>query len=474
MIREAIEKTRLGSAKLPKFKGRTTIILKDVNTGKEKKVVKENMVTNAVAAIFANNFGNTMKISDAQITPIRNLFGGILCFADELTENANNIFPPTQQQNALVAHAGSNTDTAHANPKLGAFNTTESTRITNGYRFVWDFATSQGNGSIAAVALTSAMGGNVGLTPVNDDFDATIFADNLAIQTPAAVYNSAEKIKYYPIRYDRENGIAYSVHYNYNSPYTFTEFVMRHPTLEFGLNVGAEDWEIISERTINLGSTNKNNMIVTDGTDYYLFYRVAQNMLGGYKIITSGTDLQSETISLSLDEDISVLPYFNSNTTYVDRTTGKYGGIPIHNGYAYIPTSDYKSFLKINLTNVEDITKLNIANGDHNVQVRTSAYWVGDICIGYDFIINGDTVYPKASDSFRVGTETYCHGYKSFADTPSLLDNSKVETTDNRVGYQSVGVAALYMATINNLESAVVKTSAQTMKIQYEITEVAS
>lgn len=473
-MKEAVDRIKVGGVKLPKLKGRTTIILKDVNTGEEKKVVKENMVTNAVAAIFANNFGNTMKISDAQITPIRNLFGGILCFADELTENANNIFPPTQQQNALVAHAGSNTDTAHENPKLGALNTTESTRITNGYRFVWDFATSQGNGSIAAVALTSAMGGNVGLTPVNDDFDATIFSDNLVISTPAAEYTSAEKAKYYPIRYDRENGLAYSVHYNPSSPYTFTEYVMKHPILEFGLNVGAEDWEIISQRTINLGQTNKANMIVTDGTDYYLFYRVGSKRLGGYKIITGGTDLQSETISISLDEDISVLPFYDSNSTFVDRATSKYGGIPIHNGYAYIPTSDNKSFLKINLTNVEDITKLNIADNDHNVLFRTPAYWVGDICVGYDFIINGDTVYPKASDSFLVGSATYNHAYKSFADTPSLLDHSKLESTSPAVGYQSVGVAALYMATINNLESAVVKTSSQTMKIQYEITEVAS
>ena len=41
----------------------------------------------------------------------------------------------------------------------GSMNQTESKKIDNGYRFVWDFTTSQANGTISCVALTHKFGG---------------------------------------------------------------------------------------------------------------------------------------------------------------------------------------------------------------------------------------------------------------------------------------------------------------------------
>ena len=38
-------------------------------------------------------------------------------------------------------------------------NLTESTKLTDGYKFVWEFTPSQGNGTITAVGLTSKHGG---------------------------------------------------------------------------------------------------------------------------------------------------------------------------------------------------------------------------------------------------------------------------------------------------------------------------
>ena len=54
----------------------------------------------------------------------------------------------------------SNDVNATADTQRGSLNLTESKVLDDGYKFVWEFTPSQGNGTIAAVALTSAKGGN--------------------------------------------------------------------------------------------------------------------------------------------------------------------------------------------------------------------------------------------------------------------------------------------------------------------------
>ena len=60
--------------------------------------------------------------------------------------------------NLPVAYASNNVNSS-ANTARGSMNQTESKALENGYKFVWEFTPSQGNGTIAAVALTSAQGG---------------------------------------------------------------------------------------------------------------------------------------------------------------------------------------------------------------------------------------------------------------------------------------------------------------------------
>lgn len=63
-MKEAVDRIQVGGVKLPKLKGRTTIILRDKNGKEQKRIVSENMVTNAVAKIWANNFANTLDVTD--------------------------------------------------------------------------------------------------------------------------------------------------------------------------------------------------------------------------------------------------------------------------------------------------------------------------------------------------------------------------------------------------------------------------
>lgn len=70
--------------------------------------------------------------------------------------DADNIYQSSD--NMPVAYA-SNDVNATTNTKRGSMNLTESKTLENGYRFVWEFTPSQGNGTIAAVGLTSRHGG---------------------------------------------------------------------------------------------------------------------------------------------------------------------------------------------------------------------------------------------------------------------------------------------------------------------------
>ena len=149
-----------------KLKGKTTIELTDVNTGEVEIVEHENMMTNALNNIFNHNpFGiyNIMlstassKYFDKYFIPIcPNLLGGILLFSEALEENVDNILVGSSQ---LPMGYAANNANPYDDTKRGSMNLNESMAIDKGYRFVWDFTTSQGNGTIAALALTSCYGG---------------------------------------------------------------------------------------------------------------------------------------------------------------------------------------------------------------------------------------------------------------------------------------------------------------------------
>ena len=152
---------------LMKLKGTMVMELTDTNTGDVETVTEENMVTNAVNDILGINPMATMynaageyddqMIWNNEMLPVcPNMIGGILLFPKAVTENADNIY--LSSDNLPVAYA-SNDVNATANTKRGSMNLTESKALENGYRFVWEFTPSQGNGTIAAVGLTSKHGG---------------------------------------------------------------------------------------------------------------------------------------------------------------------------------------------------------------------------------------------------------------------------------------------------------------------------
>lgn len=187
-----------------RVKGTMTMELTDVNTGEVETVAEENLVTNAVNHIFGlNPMGVFYEIGDSidgikwqsGLLPIcPNAIGGILLFSKALEENADNIY--SLSDNLPVAYASNNVNST-ANVARGSMNLTESKKLDNGYKFVWEFTPSQGNGTIAAAALTSAQGGaNAYGSLVNDSSTflqlKSIKLDSLSMAKQLVLFEAVE------------------------------------------------------------------------------------------------------------------------------------------------------------------------------------------------------------------------------------------------------------------------------------------
>lgn len=153
------------------LKGTATIELTDVKTGKKEIVKHDNLVTNAIQSALSTPFAYMSKYTAGStgsymypmnIVPIcPNAVGGILLYEDALDEDPNNLY--AQASNKLIGYSG-NDASPDADVMRGSMNQVESGPLEDGtgYRFVFDFANTQGNGTISAVGLTSKWGGVAG------------------------------------------------------------------------------------------------------------------------------------------------------------------------------------------------------------------------------------------------------------------------------------------------------------------------
>lgn len=144
------------------LKGKTKIELRDVHTGEVEVFEEENMVTNALQYIF-NPMGY-VKAADPMFTTeyvnyYKTLTGGLLLLNKALDENTDNIsLPGDVEQIGCAVYDQQNSS---GQTLRGNFNATESEIDMENRRvkYVYDFDTAEGNGTIACVALTHALGG---------------------------------------------------------------------------------------------------------------------------------------------------------------------------------------------------------------------------------------------------------------------------------------------------------------------------
>lgn len=462
-----------------RLKGEMVIELTDENTGVVETVREENMITNAVNHILGLNpmgvfykasgqYDEQMMWNDTLIPICPNMIGGILLYPSALTENADNIFPSSA---VLPVAYASNDVNATADTARGSMNLTESKALDDGYKFVWEFTPSQGNGTIAAVALTSALGGkNVFGNDVNSSNGyLKIKETRLETQTDDEL-----ALLYSAVEIDFVNNVMYSIRFVDSSVIVRK---LRLPVFTVGLNDRLNDvtCEVLEETTLHCsvfsfttGYTPYGDFL--DGHDGYWYgFSNSPNSAGDatmkwIKIKKSDMTFTEGTWTLT-NAHLKAIGSFKIDS-YVNRSSR---GV-IRNGYLYIPSYDNDGMYKINLSNVTDITLLPFGFTSENRTLsgsstsQTYMTLINDFIIGYDFIITAnDTVVHLAGASRFPYLGTPLFQYKEFLTGFGGNYGTDCHTT---------WLLMPYLASINNLAQAIVKNADKTMKITYTLTEV--
>lgn len=329
----------------------------------------------------------------------------------------------------------------------GSLDKAESMSLDNGYMNVWEFTTSQANGTIASLALTNYKGG------------ATPFRNTLM------VYDSASPgYSIVPVAFDGEKGYLYGV---YNGKVYKRRLYTHVITVDSPRH--GEPEEIMN---LNIPSSEAYYRFHCPGYDGFMYSIFAEeNRTKG----TSTFNIKKYKVSdFSFDETGEQTVAVANSTTFrsARETIQLVTRMCVSNGYLYFLSYDNRTLYRVNLSNTADVKEYTF--GDYSV------YWIYPMHGGGLYIqpyrlettATGSTqnryrmgfFYPDGKylieDDYYVNSSFYMNNY-------CLYESEKIL----RYGYDNTGIAANYLGTICNLSSPVTKTSSQSMKITYTLTD---
>ena len=464
---EKIVKAHAEGKPIP-LKGHTKIVLRDVNTGEETIVEKDNMVTNAVAGILSKNWSGLARFSS--ILPLKNLFSGVICFDNDITESADNFNPPDEDTCGQICHAGNEAhttaDSTRGNPNVG-----EQVITDTSMKFAWDFSTNF-SGEIHTVCLVPGLFGNMGLKPFNTAYNPIYsFGDNRAIDTSW----SETRAKKYPFTIANDGKTCKSV---WADGTTFKEHTMRHDFFTFGIMRSASDFQDISSRSATLSASFDNRKsFIFDDASYYYVAKASSSSIAIDKISKSDMSVTSSTYS---PEGVTL---YTGNLGTSDIQPNRFMRVFAFDGtYLYYPNDSMNKFIKMNLSNAADVTEMpetitiNDASvaGSEGEQFMSPMVINDGLILGDNYIINGSHNY-NIKQTKQVGADGLYSGYTRFLDAikfGSACYGNAISLYPTAGAGQSAIMNTMFLSTINLLDSPVQKLSSMTMQIQYTITEV--
>lgn len=462
------------------IKGHSTIELTDKVTGKKEIYDNDNMVTNALTN-FLNTCGmwNNNVIKNVSANPLWNtLLGGILLFDAELEENANSIFPPISAK--MVGNGSYNVANSGVVTELGSFNTHESGVQQDGsLKLVYDFSTQQANGTIRSVALTSASGGLGGYGNESSG------ESDSSKTTPFANYQSVDSLVNYKMDtiniifgLDYTNDVFYTFKYDNlaindrNPNYNIANFWFNSGKLvlyKLKANVkflSIKDNKYLHNDVLATYDINVPDEIKTYMTSYYStqFPIVVNGGSNKYVIFSKGLIANgSDFYVLKINDDYTTTTYHCINncgeSIFVDYGIGK------------TKVDGCGNLVTLNESRTKAY-KINIADSTNCAEIAGSSG--GKILFGI-----GNRVYAVDQSGYIVIYNTSSNkSLKTNYEIGDLTQYYFVPTKGNDglfVAWENPEDIRLYkmsgyLATINNLQTPVVKTSSKTMKVTYTLT----
>lgn len=458
----------------PLIRGDVKFKLKNVHNGKTEVQEHHNIVTNALADIFGNNYGGLLNYQNFADL-YRTWLGGVLLFQNQLDlTSADDYFIPDSATNPIKAHAGQTPLTDQADDLTrGNPDSTGTVLSVNSTKLRWEWGTSAGNGVISSLGLTHSDVGSYGAGVIsNAQKSLNPFADVGCISQSYTFGDNANAVL----------GIDGNMAYNIFLVDTTTVHIYKTPINNSKFKLQGSSLTPLTDYTTLVTATLPNAYGRRTGGSFYYDFDFANNKAILYGIPTEGgTTLYKDEISLADGTVTHSTITVTGAKLWQFTTRGSLGArdlsCPIRAmvldnhlyvyGYTTYNTVPNKIFI-INLSNTADISEVDTSdfsnfNPDSSITSLTKRHAIsGGIIVHDGFLINGGKIFEIASSTIN-----YQYGI------PYVLPNSissPVIGINNSVN--TISVCKLYLATKFNLDTPVTKTSAQSMTVEYTLTEV--
>lgn len=426
------------------IKGTTKIELTNVYTGEKEVVEHHNMITNVMQAMNKRIYGFN-NINPFIYTYARQflgpddpfwkaMFSGIILFEDALSDSADEyIFPAGNNVTACgnVGRTKTSDMTDATMSVLGNYNEDESVIKDGMVKMVYDFPTSQGNGTISSVALCnhllsmSLYNHDRNMSVVNIDDTSTVntterfFMKNIAL---AGNYVSKDGSNYTFTFYDDnvDGGvIKLSSRVGANKP-------LRRSVKTLKVDLGADSYSICGN------IPDKNIIILNSGTSYKFVRLTDGNVYGrnapsGYDAVYA---VDGYFICAKKSDSIYNYSIFSDAGSEIKANAFSYGSI-----------MSCKNGLFLN---------------------RYALFSDGGLRILVDLISGGTTKFYNGYSIGNEKEEIFCNIFHSFSWYGDIAG-----------GHFTYGFSTWqpWLATKNNLDNPVQKTADKTMKVTYTLTE---
>lgn len=446
--------------------GKTKIELYNPNTKIKQIIREENTFQSSVLADYLRSLGeannNPFANSNfASAKPWTNLVGGIFLFKDaiDLTGGVVKYMPAGNRMIGNGAYQVANGNLADDPTEMGSWNDSESSASASAITQVYDFATNQANGTIGCVCLTSQTGGYIGYGnesgKVKAGYDFKRNQNTKNIDATNTAFGNSTVV----------GNIKYS--------FAFADGNLIVRKTRATLTQGSIFDGFYTESSIDLSSVGNHLGVVSqscipmvDGTNIYLIPAINQSVASNgtayfYKFNTTNDEL-TEIAFVNI----------SSKMIYIYGITSGWGqGVEgmIANGLLFARNTDNK-------TSVFDLStgiykdELDLGTGSTTVPQR-----------GRNVISSAPNglVFARDTSGFEYIYDTVtgaCRKTNGSSQTVYVGSSAVVsyDSLNDAMVYQS-GIylykCPLYLATVNNLQSPVTKTAAQTMKVTYTLTE---
>lgn len=451
------------------MQGKSKIQIINASTGIiEEQHEQKNIITNAIKNAFSvpsqykNQWHTNTNIQEycKELTPFYNKgLGGILLWNEEITENADTVYPPFTTQN--VGRAGSTY--SGSNVYRGTLNTNETGVITNGWRNVWDFGTDKINGvTFKCLTLTHQNCGDNGWSSVAGGNESTA---KIFTQQSKQIVDYGDSSTYLVAALDINKVLT--AKYVSGTQWVLNTFkipktsALKITDIEMGSSTKSADIPITFANSYT--SRKPLNITVYDGVAHCI------------NILTSTTFLHTQInlSNYSVVENIKTITG-SSKTLTAGDTFSRLS--VVYNGYIYMCNSDY-SVSKHNL----DGSFVGIVSG-----ISLSMQYKVSLCDGVLFYvlaastitINNEKVIEFNGSDIRYTGDVD----RQYTGSPISILNSGVKYPISLVNYSGSGSGSSgnnglslqgsnnYLGSINNLATPITKESGYTMKIIYDIT----